>query len=463
MTTYDVAVVGGGPAGMEAALATARAGLSVVLIDEHHELGGQYFHPRAASVRARLGEHRPEGRVLAGQVVAAGVEVLTGTTVWAAESSTLWVRSDPAGVHAVRAERVVVATGATERSLPFPGWQHPSVVSGGFAQHLASSDGVAVGARVVVAGSGPFLLPVAAAITRAGGRVVALVEAGHPYGVGAAQIRSLRHPGKLVQFARELWPLLRSGTRLVQGSVVRGVQTSGSELQSVEISALDGNSSPFRVAADTLVVGYGFRAQVDLLRLAGARCVVDEHDNDLTVDVDAYGRTSVPGWYAAGETTGIAGSLAARAEGALVAAAVVADASGRALSAPPAAVRRARREHAFAALSRSLYPGAGELARKLMDSAPDETQLCRCEGTTVGQVRAADAGSSADVSAAKTLTRAGMGPCQGRYCAPALCALRGTTPESLASRVPLRPVPVADLVASPLLSSGELTDTVQEA
>ncbi|WP_331283050.1 FAD-dependent oxidoreductase [Kineosporia babensis] len=455
MTPVDVAVVGGGPAGMEAAWAMAEAGLSVTLIDEHHELGGQYFHARPESVRARLGEYRPEGRALADRVLRAGVRVLTGTTVFTAERETLWVRSPQQGVYAVAAKRVVVATGATERSLPFPGWQHPSVVSGGFAQHLASSDGVAVGSRVVVAGSGPFLLPVASAITRAGGRVVALVEAGRPYGLGRAQIRSAQHPGKLMQFAQELWPLLRTGTRLVQGAVVRRIQAS-TELESVELS------SGQTFSADTLVVGYGFRAQVDLLRLVGARCRVDERDNDLMIDVDDYGRTSVPGWYSAGETTGIAGNLAARAEGSLVAAAVIADATSTPVNPPAKAVRQARREHAFAALSRELYPGAAELAHRVLEHTPDETQLCRCEGTTVGQVRAADAGSQQDVSAAKTLTRAGMGPCQGRYCAPALCALRGTTPESLASRTPLRPVPLADLAASPLMQAGELTDTVQE-
>ena len=182
--TVDVCVVGAGPAGLTVAAGVAEHGLRVVLLDEQPRPGGQYFRQTSPDVRAVAGEHRPAGRALIDRAVAAGVQLRTATTVWgvADDGHSLLTYSAVGpddSVDVVSATHVVVATGATER-LPFPGWTSPRVATVGYAQHLAS-EGVAVGSRVLVAGSGPFLLPVACSLVERGASVLAVVEAGRPY------------------------------------------------------------------------------------------------------------------------------------------------------------------------------------------------------------------------------------------------------------------------------------------
>ena len=79
-----------------------------------------------------------------------------------------------------RPDAVVLATGAHDRTLPFPGWDLPGVFTAGAAQALAKGERIAVGERVLVAGAGPFLLPVAVSLVQAGSTVLGVLEAGAP-------------------------------------------------------------------------------------------------------------------------------------------------------------------------------------------------------------------------------------------------------------------------------------------
>jgi thioredoxin reductase len=338
---------------------------------------------------------------------------------------------------------VLLATGGYERVLPFPGWTLPGVVTAGGAQAMLKGGLVLPGRRAVVAGTGPLLLPVATGLAAAGAEVAALVESAAP----AAFLRQARalaaEPVKLVEGAGYATRLLGRRTRLMfRHTVVAAHGDRRQRLDSVTVAALDavGRERPGtrrRVACDTLAVGHGMLPHTDLAETLGCRLT------GQAVQVDAEQRTTVPGVWAAGEATGIGGAALALAEGHIAGRSLAARLRGaepdpRAWAAADRARTRLRRF--FAALDEVYVPPLTQL-----EVIPDDTVVCRCEEVTAGAVReAAGMLGAGDPRTVKLLTRAGMGWCQGRMCAPGVAAVAGCPPEP--GRRPFaRPVPLGVL------------------
>ncbi|MEH1126088.1 FAD/NAD(P)-dependent oxidoreductase [Micromonospora sp. CPCC 206061] len=418
----DVVVVGAGPGGLAAAISAADAGAAVAVVDLDAQPGGQYL-------RAAVG-HPLVDRAGAHQ----RITFLQRHEVWSA-GPDLSLR---VGDRVLRPGAVVLATGGYDRVVPFPGWDLPGVVTAGGAQALAKERGVPIGRRVLVAGTGPFLLAVAASLRAVGAEVVAVVEASrlsrwfrHPLAIAGS-------PGRLVEAARYL-----RGTALWQGQRVTRVERRGDGLRAL-VTPMDR-----WVEADAVCVGHGFTPSVELAVALGCDTRVDPRDGSLVVTVDDAQRSSVPAVLVAGEATGVGGAALAMAEGAiagLTAAHHIGLIDDRALTAASAPHRRRRaRRLRFADALHTVYPAPDAVP-------PDDTVLCRCERVTVGRARADVLRYGIDdVRALKLLTRVGMGMCQGRMCGrTALALLRAETgqapdPVAFAWRPFVFPIPLGTL------------------
>jgi D-hydroxyproline dehydrogenase subunit alpha len=404
----EVVVVGAGPAGLAATTRAARAGRRVLLLDEAPRPGGQVWRHRTGAALPGVAARWLDA------LHASGAKVMSGATVAdIGEGGTLLVEVNGRPLTVTASRAVILCTGARELLLPFPGWTLPGVVGVGGAQALLKQGLDVSGRRVVIAGSGPLLLPVAAALARAGARVALVAEQATAAAVIPFVAGLWRTPGRLLDAARYRASFAR--TRYRTGTWVTAAE-GDERVRAARLS--DGSVIP----CDLLCVGYGLVPATELPRLAG--CAISAAPL-FAVQVDATQRTTVPHIFCAGEPTGIAGMEAAVTQGEIAGLAAAGE------EVPQQLLRQRDARQRFAgrmATSFRLRPELRQLAR------PD-TIICRCEDVPLSRLDGC--GSARE---ARLHTRAGMGACQGRVCGAALHFLRGWSdgvnrPPSVAVRV----------------------------
>ena len=472
--SYDLLVVGGGPAGLAAATEAARIGLAVGVVDERPTFGGQIYKQFGVGFHVRdpraLGRDYLRGRGLIEAAERSGAQLLPLTSAVAVRGSELVLVAAGERARTVSTRRLLVAPGAHDRPVVFPGWTLPGVLTAGAAHTMVKTQRVLPGERIVFAGSGPLALAFPAQLHHYGANVVHVLEAGP-----APRARDVV---RLVAAARGNAALLRDAvgyrTELLRGRVPMRysrivVRAEGDgRVEQVVHAAVDTDwrvvpGSEERLDADTLCVGYGFVPSVELLRLAGCDFAYDENLGGPVVVVDEWLRTTAPAVSAAGDGTGVAGAFVAVDEGRLAALGAALDLDA---IAPAEAERRAlpirsrlRRKQAF---RRGLLPmhavGAG-----IYELATNATIVCRCEEVTAAEIDEALA-ASADVNVVKAFTRAGMGLCQGRSCQRQIAAMaarrHGLPLEAVppaTPRLPVRPVPIGAVADASLEDGGFFT------
>jgi len=447
-------IVGGGPAGIAAAIEAARAGLRPTLVDEGGGLGGQIYRPLPegflASDAAALGKDFRRGEELRGRFaeVAGSVDLILGVCVLG-----IWEgRRLLTDAGEIVAERIVLATGACDRPVPFPGWTLPGVLTAGGAQVLVKTMRVSPGRRALVAGTGPLLPVVANQLHGAGVEVVAVLEAGRP----PPLLRSLpRIWGEwgLIRDAWDLWRgLRRARIPLLFGHTIFEAAGEGG-VERATYGRVDASDwRPLRESAktvdvDLVVTGFGFVPNTELSVLAGCDHEYAHGLGGFVPVRDPCMRTSVRHVLAAGDGAGVAGALVAAEEGRI--AGITAAEDGGVLAADEARRRRTQPLRRLASLARvrGLLDEMSRVRPGLVDLATPATVVCRCEEVLLSEVRAAFGRGARDLQALKLMTRLGMGPCQGRNCGPSASAIcckeLGVTPEDagrIEPRPPVKPV-----------------------
>lgn len=378
-SSFDVLVIGAGPAGVAAAVRAAECGVRVGLVDENPNPGGQIWR------RALDDGQSPDGVRWNGSLRSAGVTQFYGKRVLdQPEAGVLLAEGADDGCE-LRYKNLVLATGARERFLPFPGWTLPNVMGAGGLQAMVKSGLPVRGKRVVVAGSGPLLLAVAAYLRKYGAEVPILCEQTSWSRLARFSASLWRYSGKVIQalqlkkqladipFVANSWPLAAHGAQ---------------SLESVTISR---RGKTEVIPCDYLACGFHLVPNVELQLLLGCKL------GGGFVEVDNFQHTSVQGVFCAGEPTGIGGAELALVEGQIAGLAAAGDgAKARKLFSERRKLRR------FAHLLDRTF----RLRPELKELPSAETIVCRCEDVSYSRLR-----EHYCWRAAKLQTRCGMGSC----------------------------------------------------
>jgi NADPH-dependent 2,4-dienoyl-CoA reductase/sulfur reductase-like enzyme len=454
-----IVIAGAGPAGIGAAIEAARAGARVTLLDENHRPGGQIYRQldpgfRVTSPHA-LGRGFHRGQALLAEFTSLEnkMEYLGGSLVWGLFPGREIIFVYNGESRTIQYDILIIALGAYDRPVPFPGWTLPGVLAAGGAQRLVKTQRVLPGERILLVGTGPLQLALANQILHAGGRVEAIVEAG-----GLGNWWELAR-GAFGQWALigdawcYLWGIARARVPLLRRHIILEARGDG-KVEEAVIARVDENWRPDpgtarAVKADAVCVGYGFIPSVELTRLAGCEHRYQPELGGWVPVRNEYMATSVRGVYAAGDCAGVAGSFVALDEG-RIAGIAAAQALG-CLSAGDAEARMVPSRDRLVGLRRlrAALDAVSMPRPGLYELATDDTIVCRCEEITLGEIRAVLGSSPDDMNAVKRMTRMGMGSCQGRYCGPALQQIIGQhrhVPPGdivpLNPRPPIRPVPI---------------------
>lgn len=445
---FDVAVVGAGPAGLAAAGEAAASGARVVVIDSSEQPGGQFWRHRSEAAGVVDGGELHHGwrdylelrRAFDAGIAAGTILYLPSTSVWMAQRDTANFtlrlvpahgggRSDTPTVHA---SALVLATGGYDRQLPVPGWQLPGVMAAGGIQAFGKQNGMLPGKRFVIAGTGPFLLSVAAGIAHQGGTVAAVLESSNLMGWLPRAHRAAGVPAKALEGVEYTAAMLKHRiayrprtviTEILGQDRVTGVRTARVRSDGTVVAGSEREIG----GIDTVGLGWGFTPQMELPVQLGAGTRQDV-DGSLVAIVDEDQRSTVSGLFIAGELTGVGGAALAVLEGRVAGRAAALEASGpgagaavapRATSAESRAIARQRSFANAMHLAHPVPAGWQQLLR-------DDTIVCRCEEVPAGALRESrESMAGEDLRTQKGQNRAGMGWCQGRVCGFAVSCMSG--------------------------------------
>lgn len=456
----DLLVIGAGPAGLAAALEAKRHGLAPLVVDENGLPGGQIYRNVSRSPLADpavLGPDYLRGRALVDAFAAAGIAYWPQTLAWQIGGDrrvSVTRQGAGGGTLQIEAGAIVLASGAQERPFPIPGWTLPGVMGVGAAQTLLKASALVPDSPAVLAGCGPLLYLFAWQLINAGVPVRAILDTAEVSGRRDALRHAggaLRAPSYLMKGFKLLRAIRTAGVQHVKH--VEALRVIGStQAEGIEY-VVDGRTA--RIDTALVLLHQGVIPNTQITRSIGCEHEWDEAQLCWRPKTDAWGETSLPGIFVAGDGAGIAGALAAEPSGRLAAvqAAVKlgklddAKRDSRALS-----LRRELSAHtAIRAFLDALY----RPAQAFRAPADDSTIVCRCEEVTAGDVRRMAGLGCVGPNQTKSFSRCGMGPCQGRFCgltvAELLAQAQGcSVPEVGYYRIrpPIKPVTLGELATA---------------
>jgi len=473
---FDLVIVGGGPAGMNAAIEARRAGVnSVCILDEGVAPGGQIFRrygPGFSVTDAHAAGHEYEdGHALIAEALASGAEIRSRTVVWGIWDKRVAYVTDDSKSGTIDAKAILIATGARDRPVAFPGWTLPGVFTAGAAKTLVAIQRVLPGKRILMAGSGPLALAFSAQLREYGANIVEVVEAApRPGPLALAKLAIDGDPAILRDAATYRAQLLFGRVPFCYSTIIVRVE-GDREVERAVVAKVDRDwrvlsRTERAIEVDTVLLGYGLESSSELSRLVGCQQHFSRNFGGWLPVKDDSMRTSVPGIFAAGDGSGVGGAKHAIEEGRI--AGIMAACDLGAITESEAARRaakpfgRLRRMNRFLKTLNEIYvvgPGLYELA------TPD-TVICRCEERTGAELDATIGDGVDDLNVIRAVNRIGMGRCQGRNCAShvaaAIARRTGRAVEEIAPgtvRPPIKPVSVAAIAEERFQHDSEVVIT----
>lgn len=451
MAQQPVIIVGAGPAGVCAAETLVAYGIRPVVIDEADRCGGQIYRRQPAhftrDYATLYGSEaaRAQNLHLSFEALLGAIDYHPNSLVWGLLENKLHVMRDQT-TQAMPFASLILATGATDRIMPLPGWTLPGVYSLGASQIALKAQGCAIGERVVFMGTGPLLYLVAYQYLKAGNPPLAVLDTSSLRdNLSGLPLMALR-PEQLFKGFGYIRALKAAGVKLYRGIKPLGLE--GVAETGVSAVHFSHQGQTVTVECNAVGLGYHLRSESQLADLAGCRFSFDAVSRQWYPDIDEMGRSSASGVYLAGDGVRLLGADAAEVSGRLAAFAVLRDRGVIVAQNEISALLKQMRKHCrFARGVQKAFPWPAAQAKTL----PDQTVICRCEVIDAGELRrAAGPFGSPEVNRAKAFARVGMGRCQGRFCGQAaqeiVAAARGCDVADvgrLRGQAPVKPLPVA--------------------
>jgi len=455
--SVEVAIIGSGPAGLAAAGYLSRQNINSCIIDEQSEPGGQIYRSlgRAdSSLVSILGDDYRAGKALFDVLDSPNVRMISEASVWDINAERRIYYSQRGRAATLDAKFIILATGAMERPMPFPGWQLPGVMTAGAGQILLKSASLLPARPLVLAGSGPLLLLLATQYLRAGHHIDALIETtGREQRLNAMKnaVGAFAKPDYLGKGLSMIRALKRHGVHYIKGA--RELKATGDgAIDTVHCVTATGDHE---ISCETLLVHAGVVPNVQLSRLLGIEHRFDSLQRCWQAVTDKYGFTDIDGIAIAGDSAAITGAEAAALSGQIVAGRVLQKLKNQPDHGSPDSNadadlrKRLNRHRRFRPFIDSLYAPSAEFLNPV-----DETIVCRCEEINAASIREYVRLGCLGPNQTKALGRCGMGPCQGRFCgltvSEIIAAERGVGVEDVGYyriRPPLKPITVAEFAS----------------
>ncbi|SIO10668.1 NAD(P)/FAD-dependent oxidoreductase [Halodesulfovibrio marinisediminis] len=455
MSHYDVVVIGAGPAGLSCGATLAEMGLDTLVLDEQIHLGGQIYRNVESTSAAQLeffGEDYAQGRAIVQRFRKSNAKYQGGAMVWQVEGDGTVCYSCDGVSKQISSNYVVIATGAMERPVPLKGWTLPGVLGAGAANNLAKEAGLSPNGKVVLCGSGPLLLLEASLLIKKGVQIEAILDT-TPLIPSFSTIkhlpRALLRTDFLLKGLKILWDINKSKVRYLRG--VSDLKMLGQD--KVEQVECTHKGEKVTIPTDVALLHFGVIPNTHVMRQVGCEMRWDTELRYWHPVCDQWGRTNHDRVFVAGDGGYVSGAVAAGLKGDLAGLEIahslgILSASTRDEMAKPISAKITKDKHPRPFIDAMYAPRAGQYGFE------NETVVCRCENVTVGEIREVISQGAHDPNEIKIITRAGMGPCQGRMCGAAINELLAeeleSTPDEvgyLTIRPPLKGVPLSEIAA----------------
>lgn len=471
-----IVIIGAGPAGMGAAIEAARAGASCILIDEGRFPGGQVYRKTSKEFQVKekelLTAEQTRGKKLHEELkeVSDKIKILTSTSVLGVWKNleVMWSSNEASGV--IEAEQIIIAIGAYERPVPFPGWTLPGVMTVGGVKSFIKTMFVKPGETALIAGTGPLLISTANKLHDIGVNVLAVLEAGSPSWASPEFINQWGDADFAHDIAADLLELKQNNIPILFNHTVFNINGKD-EAESVTYGAINpGNWKPLEdtaktVNADLIALGFGFVPNTELTELA--ECKHEFYPGiGWTVIRDEWMQTNQQGIFAVGDGARISGAIIAEEEGRI--AGIKAALNCDAINADEAEKRLEEhflRIHSFEKFRKHLNE-VSSVKPGLLELATHKTLVCRCEEVHLSEVDKAITEGAGDLQSVKLFTRLGMGACQGKNCSPSmgmyLCEKLNKTAYQVGRinpRPPVKPVTLGALANMTITKDSHQNDS----